>query len=95
MGDPAGAAFLVIITIGAIALRRRCPYLLTGWFWYLVMLVPVLGMVQVGMQAHADRYTYLPEIGLYIALTWTIADLSIATPFSQSIVPGLEPWLWL
>jgi tetratricopeptide (TPR) repeat protein len=69
-----GAAFLVIVTIGTVALRRRCPYLMTGWLWYLVMLVPVSGLVQVGMQAHADRYTYLSGIGLYIALTWTITD---------------------
>ena len=80
-----GAAFLVIITIGAIALRRRCPYLVTGWLWYLVMLVPVLGLVQVGMQAHADRYTYLPEIGLYVALTWFIADLSTRHRFLNQL----------
>ena len=80
-----GAAFLVIITIGTVALRRRSPYLVTGWLWYLVMLVPVLGLVQVGMQAHADRYTYLPEIGLYIALTWFIADLSTRHRFLNQL----------
>ena len=80
-----GAAFLLITTIGTVALRRRYPYLMTGWLWYLVMLVPVLGLVQVGMQAHADRYTYLPEIGLYIALTWTIADLSTRHRFLNQL----------
>jgi tetratricopeptide (TPR) repeat protein len=68
--------FLIGITAAVIALRQRRPYLITGWFWYLGMLVPVIGLVQVGEQARADRYTYLPQIGLYLALTWTIADLS-------------------
>ena len=53
--------------------RRRNPYLFVGWFWYLGMLVPVIGLVQVGLQAMADRYTYLPQIGLAIALTWGVA----------------------
>ena len=44
--------------------RKSYPYLLTGWLWYLAMLLPVIGLVQVGWQAHADRYTYLPQIGL-------------------------------
>src|SRR5262249_10745682 len=66
---------LIGITAAAIALRREHPYLVTGWFWYLGMLVPVIGVVQVGSQAHADRYTYLPQIGVYLALTWMIADL--------------------
>jgi hypothetical protein len=46
---------------------EETPYLITGWFWFLGMLVPVLGIVQVGSQARADRYTYLPHIGLLIA----------------------------
>jgi tetratricopeptide (TPR) repeat protein len=50
---------------------RRRPQLLTGWFWYLGMLVPVIGLVQVGMQSHADRYTYLPVIGALVAVVWT------------------------
>ena len=69
-------ALLIAITAAVIALRQRRPYLITGWLWYLGMLVPVIGLVQVGEQARADRYTYLPQIGLYLALTWTIADLS-------------------
>jgi tetratricopeptide (TPR) repeat protein len=62
------------ISTGVFVLRRR-PYFLTGWLWYLIMLVPVIGIVQVGVQAHADRYTYLPQIGLYLLLTWAVADL--------------------
>ena len=56
--------------------RRRCPYLAVGWFWYLGMLVPVIGLVQVGGQAMADRYTYLPQIGLYLMIAWGLRDLT-------------------
>ena len=71
------AATLLLLTITAAAFffRRQRPYLLTGWFWYLVMLVPVIGFVQVGEQGRADRYTYLPHIGLFVAAVWFVADL--------------------
>jgi cytochrome c-type biogenesis protein CcmH/NrfG len=65
---------LLLITTVAVALRKQRPYLITGWLWYLGMLVPVIGLVQVGWQGRADRYTYLPQIGLYIAATWGLAD---------------------
>jgi len=69
-------ATLLILGITGIALlvRRKRPYFVVGWFWYLVMLTPVLGIVQAGRQAHADRFTYLPQIGLCALVTWTIAD---------------------
>ena len=70
------AALLIAITLGVFALRKRSPYLIVGWGWYLIMLLPVIGLVQVGGQAHADRYTYLPQIGLYIAATWAIVDFA-------------------
>jgi len=70
------AALLVAVTLGVFALRKRSPYLVVGWLWYLVMLVPVLGLIQVGGQAHADRYTYLPQIGLSLAVTWGVVDLA-------------------
>jgi protein O-mannosyl-transferase len=70
------ALVLVAITAAAIAYRRRMPYLLTGWLWYLGMLVPVIGLVQVGSQGLADRYTYFPQIGLLIALCWGVADVA-------------------
>jgi tetratricopeptide (TPR) repeat protein len=66
---------LVGITAAAFVFRKQAPYFVTGWLWYLGMLVPVIGLVQVGWQGHADRYTYLPQIGLYIAVTWAVADL--------------------
>ena len=65
---------LAALTIAAIRLRRRCPYLLAGWVWFLVMLLPVIGLVQVSYYSHADRYTYLPGIGLALAGTWAVAD---------------------
>src|ERR1043166_5765413 len=65
---------LGLVSAGAIALRRKYPYFITGWFWYLVMLLPVIGLVQVGSQAHADRYTYLPQIGLYVLIVWGCSD---------------------
>jgi tetratricopeptide (TPR) repeat protein len=75
-----GIAAIVLITLTAIAFwrRRENPYLIVGWLWYLVMLIPVIGIVQVGLQGHADRYTYLPQIGLDIALSWFICDLTKA-----------------
>ena len=73
----AGAiAGLVLLGASALVLRsaRRAPYLFTGWFWYLGTLVPVIGIVQVGVQSHADRYTYVPLIGIFIAVVWAVAD---------------------
>lgn len=69
------AAALLAVTIGAAALRRRHPYLLVGWLWYLGMLVPVIGLVQVGNQAMADRYTYLPLIGPFVMMVWGGSEL--------------------
>jgi tetratricopeptide (TPR) repeat protein len=71
-------AFLMLISALALISRKRRPYFFTGWFWYVGMLVPVIGIVQVGLQAHADRYTYLPQIGLYLAITWAAVDASRA-----------------
>ena len=70
-------AVVLLAAISAVVIfqRRRQPYLLVGWLWYLGMLVPVIGLVQSGMRAHADRYTYLPQIGLYLALIWAVGSL--------------------
>jgi tetratricopeptide (TPR) repeat protein len=74
----AGAALLLgALTLLALAAWRRRPYLAVGWLWYLGMLVPVIGLVQVGRQAMADRYTYLPVIGLYLAAVWGLAELAV------------------
>jgi protein O-mannosyl-transferase len=73
----AGAAVVVLSGV-AIALRRRAPYLLTGWLWFLGTLVPTIGVVQVGTQAYADRYTYLPQVGILLAICWAAGDLAAA-----------------
>jgi tetratricopeptide (TPR) repeat protein len=67
--------FLLAMTVLAILFRNRRPYLFTGWSWYFVMLLPVIGLIQVGEQARADRYTYLPHIGLFILAVWFVADV--------------------
>ena len=66
---------LVGITILAVKWIRKSPYFAVGWFWYLGTLVPVIGIVQVGAQAMADRYAYVPLIGIFIILAWGISDL--------------------
>jgi len=72
-----GALVLLLsISVSVFLLRRSRPYLATGWGWYLIMLLPVIGLIKVGALAHADRYTYLPQIGLYLAVTWGIVDLT-------------------
>jgi protein O-mannosyl-transferase len=70
------ALILLIISAGVMLERGKHPYLLVGWLWYLGMLVPVIGLVQVGGQARADRYTYLPQIGLYLMVAWGAAAWS-------------------
>jgi tetratricopeptide (TPR) repeat protein len=72
----AGTALLILaLTALAVLLVRRAPYVLVGWLWYLGTLVPVIGLVQVGSQAMADRYTYLPSIGLFLIVAWGLPDL--------------------
>jgi len=66
---------LAVVTTGVIVLRRRAPYLLMGWSWFVVTLVPVIGLVQVGGQAHADRYMYIPMVGLLVMLIWGAAEI--------------------
>ncbi len=72
----AAAITILAISAAAVGWRRRRPYWFVGWFWYLGTLVPVIGLVQVGDQAMADRYTYIPSIGLCIAVAWGLADWS-------------------
>ncbi len=74
-GALAACALLLAVTAAAFALRRRAPALLVGWLWYLGALVPVIGLVQVGSQAMADRYTYLPLVGIALALAWGVPAL--------------------
>lgn len=76
----------VILAITVLVLwQRQRRYLITGWLWYLIMLLPVIGLVQVGNQAHADRYTYLPLIGPVMALTWGVSDLAASWKTSLAL----------
>ena len=84
---PVGAALVLLaISIAALVWRRAHPYLPIGWLWYLGTLVPVIGLVQVGQQQMADRYTYRSEIGISIALAWGIADLSRSWPWRRPVL---------
>jgi tetratricopeptide (TPR) repeat protein len=94
-------SFLVLatITVGAVALRHRAPYLLTGWLWYVGTLVPVIGLVQVGGAAYADRYTYFPQIGILLAVCWGVAEVArnyirvaAAASVAAAVALGLLTW---
>ena len=74
------AVFLAAMTAVAVRLRRGRPYVTVGWLWYVVTLVPVIGLVQVGQQAMADRYTYVPLIGSFIMLAWLIPEAAEKCP---------------
>jgi tetratricopeptide (TPR) repeat protein len=69
--------------------RRTRPWLLMGWLWYLGMLAPMIGIVQVGSFAHADRMTYLPQIGIYVALTWLVAEWRVSRAALGALMTGL------
>jgi len=91
----AGAA-VILVVISALVIPR--PYLTVGWLWYLGTLVPVIGLVQVGLQARADRYTYIPTIGISIMLAWGMAEIMERWPrfrFSLSVVSVVVCAAWL
>jgi len=79
------ALALALLTAGAVAVRRRAPAVLMGWLWFLGTMVPVIGLVQVGSQSMADRYTYIPGIGILIAVAWGV----------RSLVDGCPRGTWL
>ncbi len=85
---PAACAALCLaaITFLSIRMAARRPYLIVGWAWYLVTLAPVIGLIQVGAQARADRYTYIPTIGLSIALVWGAAEIFEAWPRVRKVL---------
>jgi tetratricopeptide (TPR) repeat protein len=92
--------FLVAISGWVLSVQRAYPYLVTGWFWYLIMLVPVIGLVQTGVHGHADRYTYLPHIGICLAATWLAVDLcktraghSAAQAIGAVVLLGTLGWI--
>jgi Tfp pilus assembly protein PilF len=82
-------ALIGAVTFFAIRYRKRFPYAFVGWLWYIGTLVPVIGIVQVGMQAMADRYTYVPHIGLFIAVVWGAGDLASRQPHGRKLLAAL------
>ena len=86
----AGAALLLVsISIAAVAGSRKRPYVSVGWLWYLGTLVPVIGLMQIGSQRMADRYTYIPSIGLFVAVTWLVPSLMPAGVLRRRILTCL------
>ncbi len=82
----AAAAVLAAITVAAVRARRRHPYLLVGWLWYLGALVPVLGLVRQGDQAMADRFTYLPLVGVLVMAAWGAERLAATSTAARRVV---------
>ncbi|HOX57720.1 MAG TPA: tetratricopeptide repeat protein [Candidatus Paceibacterota bacterium] len=81
---------LAVISVWVVRRARSAPYLIVGWLFFLGVLVPTIGLVQAGYQAIADRYTYVPFIGLFIALVWCAAD-QVARASSPAGLPGVPP----
>jgi len=108
LGDAIASAAILIVITAVVLYLRRLPYLVVGWLFFVVTLVPVIGIVQVGFQGMADRYTYIPAIGLTIALIWALGDavqnipaartslalgaLSIAVALSLGTARYLKDW---
>jgi protein O-mannosyl-transferase len=82
----AGAALVLLVITGVVWHYRERRYLLTGWLWYVVTLVPVIGIVQVGRQGMADRYVYIPFVGLFVIGVWLVADLASHLRLPKSAV---------
>ena len=85
----AGALFLFAGTALSWRYRNSYKYLLVGWFWYLIAMIPMIGIVQVGRQAMADRYTYVPFVGLFLAAVWGCADLFAFLKLSRVAATGV------
>ena len=83
----ASAAFLAGVTWLALRAARSRPYVLAGWLWYPITLAPVAGIVQIGRQARADRYTYVPLIGLFVIVAWSARDLLARWPARRIVLP--------
>ena len=92
---------IVVITLAVILLRQKLPYAFVGWFWFLILLFPVLGIFQAGLQARADRFTYLPHIGISIGVTWTVVNATRTwrsriglVPLALAVVVALTVCAW-
>jgi tetratricopeptide (TPR) repeat protein len=81
--------FLVVVTVLAVLGRRQRPALLVGWLWYLVTLLPVIGLMQVGRQALADRFSYVPLVGIFLALAYSVPDRWLVRPVGTGVRVGV------
>ena len=83
-----GLAGLLLVSLLAVSVGRRWRYVPVGWFWYAGTLVPVVGLVQVGSAAMADRYTYVPMVGIFIIIAWGLRDAAAARPAMRPLIVG-------
>lgn len=81
---------LLVISAAVLWLKQRCPYLVTGWAWYIVTLLPVIGLIQIGQHSIADRYTYVPLIGIFIMVAWGVPQLLEGWPARGVILGGIS-----
>jgi Flp pilus assembly protein TadD len=86
---------VILFTVQAFRLRKKYPYVFVGWSWYVGTLVPVIGIVQVGIQSMADRYTYLPLIGLFIIIAWGLPDILKTWPYRKRVLIALTACCFL
>lgn len=85
----AGAGGMILgFSLLAVSAGRRMPYILTGWFWFLITTVPVAGFIRIGVHSVADRYTYIPSIGIYIVVVWSLSDLLSGRRYGK-VIAGL------
>ncbi len=82
----ASVVLFAVLCFAAIVLRKKYPFIFVGWFWFAGMLVPVIGIVQVGAQAMADRYAYLPIVGIFIVVIWTVGEICAARRPPRSVL---------
>jgi protein O-mannosyl-transferase len=82
------AVVLLVTTVIVVYWARRYPFLFVGWFWFLGTLVPMIGLVQIGSQQMADRYTYFPLIGIFLAISWLVPELVPAGPLRDRVLPA-------
>ncbi len=88
------AAALLVVAISTLSIRQaiKRPYVFVGWWWYVLTLIPVIGILQAGRQAYADRYTYIPQIGILVAVVWTAAEGTSKYGIPRHIV-GIASWM--
>ena len=82
-------ASMAAISVWAVMASRRTPYIFTGWFWFVIMMLPVIGLVQIGNQSTADRYTYLPLVGLFVLFGWGVPEMLSRWPRARGTLTAV------